>query len=42
MRQFAFGEKTYWVCPHCGYEEHMESSEYYNFEYLYLSSIVFN
>jgi len=42
MRQFAFGNKTCWVCTHCGYEEVMESSEYYNFEYLYLSSIVFS
>ncbi|MDD3493904.1 MAG: hypothetical protein PHU95_06475 [Candidatus Thermoplasmatota archaeon] len=42
MRQFAFGNKTCWVCPHCGYEEAMENSEYYNFEYLYLSSIVFS
>ncbi|MEA2054329.1 MAG: hypothetical protein U9O96_04345 [Candidatus Thermoplasmatota archaeon] len=42
MRQFNFGHKTCWVCPYCGYEETMENSEYYNFEYLYLSSVVFS
>mgnify|MGYP001059474740 CR=1 FL=1 len=40
MRQFAFGHKTCWVCPYCGHETIMENSEYYDFEYLYLSSIV--
>ncbi len=40
MRQFAFGRKTCWVCSYCGHEKVMESSEYYDFEYVFFSSVV--